>query len=34
VDLSDPGFWNSGLELIERQLDAAEAAAREAGRIE
>jgi oligoendopeptidase F len=34
VDLSDPGFWSSGLELIERQLDAAEAAAREAGRIE
>ncbi len=34
VDLSDPGFWSSGLELIERQLDAAEAAAREAGRLE
>jgi oligoendopeptidase F len=34
VDLSDPGFWSSGLELIERQLDAADAAAREAGRIE
>jgi oligoendopeptidase F len=34
VDLSDPGFWSSGLELIERQLDAAEAAAREAGRID
>jgi len=34
VDLSDPGFWSSGLELIERQLDAAEEAAREAGRIE
>ncbi len=33
VDLADPGFWSSGLELIERQLDAAEAAAREAGRI-
>jgi oligoendopeptidase F len=33
VDLSDPGFWSSGLELIERQLDAAEEAAREAGRI-
>src|SRR5919108_216195 len=32
-DLSDPGFWSSGLELIERQLDAAEAAAREAGRL-
>jgi oligoendopeptidase F len=34
VDLSDPGFWSSGLELIERQLDAAEDAAREAGRID
>ena len=34
VDLSDPGFWSSGLELIERQLDAAEAAAREAGRLD
>jgi oligoendopeptidase F len=33
VDLSDPGFWSSGLDLIERQLDAAEAAAREAGRL-
>ena len=25
VDLSDPGFWSSGLDLIERQLEAAEA---------
>src|SRR3954453_7363608 len=33
VDLSDPGFWGSGLELIERQLDAAEAAAEEAGKL-
>jgi oligoendopeptidase F len=33
VDLSDPGFWGSGLDLVERQLDAAEAAAREAGRL-
>jgi len=32
VDLSDPGFWSSGLDLIERQLEAAEAAAVEAGR--
>jgi oligoendopeptidase F len=32
VDLADPGFWSSGLELIERQLDAAERAAEEAGR--
>src|SRR4029079_5078760 len=33
VDLADPGFWSSGLAVIERQLDAAEAAAREAGRL-
>src|ERR671924_789068 len=33
VDLSDPGFWASGLDLVERQLEAAEAAAREAGRL-
>jgi oligoendopeptidase F len=33
VDLSDPGFWSSGLDLVERQLAAAETAAREAGRI-
>jgi oligoendopeptidase F len=33
VDLADPGFWSSGLELVERQLDAAEAAAQEAGRL-
>ena len=32
VDLADPGFWTAGLELIERQLDAAEVAAAEAGR--
>jgi oligoendopeptidase F len=33
VDLSDPGFWSSGLDLVERQLAAAEGAAREAGRL-
>jgi oligoendopeptidase F len=33
VDLSDPGFWSSGLDLVERQLAAAERAAREAGRL-
>jgi oligoendopeptidase F len=33
VDLADPGFWDRGLDLVERKLDAAEAAAREAGRI-
>jgi oligoendopeptidase F len=31
VDLTDPGFWSAGLDLIERQLEAAEAAAGEAG---
>ncbi|HEU0019963.1 MAG TPA: M3 family oligoendopeptidase [Thermoleophilaceae bacterium] len=33
VDLTDPGFWSSGLDLIERQLEAAEAAAAEAGKL-
>jgi oligoendopeptidase F len=33
VDLTDPGFWSSGLDLIERQLEAAEQAAAEANRI-
>ena len=33
VDLADPGFWDRGLDIVERQLDAAEAAARDAGRI-
>jgi oligoendopeptidase F len=33
VDLADPGFWDRGLDIVERQLDAAEEAAREAGRI-
>ena len=33
VDLADPGFWDRGLDIVERQLDAAEAAARQAGRI-
>jgi oligoendopeptidase F len=32
VDLADPGFWSSGLDLIERQLEQAEDAARQAGR--
>ena len=30
VDLADPGFWDAGLALVERQLTDAEAAAREA----
>ena len=34
VDLADPGFWSSGLDLIERQLDAAERAAEEADRLQ
>ena len=32
IDLADPGFWDAGLVLVERQLDAAEQAARDAGR--
>ena len=28
-DLADPGFWDSGLALVEEQLRAAEAAAAE-----
>jgi len=33
IDLADPGFWERGLDLVERQLEAAEQAARDAGRI-
>jgi oligoendopeptidase F len=33
VDLADPGFWDRGLDIVERQLDAAENAARDAGRV-
>src|SRR4051812_45824296 len=33
VDLTDPGFWDQGLSLIERKLEAAEQAARDTGRI-
>ena len=33
VDLTDPGFWVGGLEIVDQQLDAAEAAARAAGRL-
>jgi oligoendopeptidase F len=32
-DLADPGFWDGGLAIIEGQLEAAEAAARAAGRL-
>ena len=31
-DLEDPGFWDAGLAIVERQLEAAEQAARDAGR--
>ncbi len=33
IDLADPGFWDAGLDLLERQLQAAEEAARDAGRL-
>ncbi|MGA7705320.1 MAG: M3 family oligoendopeptidase, partial [Solirubrobacteraceae bacterium] len=32
IDLADPGFWDAGLDLVERQLSAAEDAAHDAGR--
>jgi len=32
IDLADPGFWDSGLALVEQQLVAAEQAAHDAGR--
>jgi oligoendopeptidase F len=33
IDLADPGFWESGLDLVERQLQDAEDAARASGRL-
>ena len=33
VDLGDPGFWDGGLAIVEQQLEAAETAAAEAGRV-
>ena len=33
IDLTDPGFWSAGLELVEGQLREAEQAARDAGRL-
>jgi oligoendopeptidase F len=33
VDLADPGFWSAGLDLVERQLEQAEAAAHASGRL-
>jgi oligoendopeptidase F len=34
VDLGDPGFWTAGLDLVERQLQEAEAAAEASGRLQ
>ncbi len=34
VDLADPAFWDGGLAIVEGQLDAAEAAASAAGRLQ
>jgi oligoendopeptidase F len=33
VDLADPRFWSAGLDLVERQLQEAEAAAQASGRL-
>ena len=33
IDLADPGFWSAGLDLVERQLQEAEAAAEASGRL-
>jgi oligoendopeptidase F len=33
VDLADPGFWEAGLDLVERQLHQAEEAAQASGRV-
>ncbi len=33
IDLADPGFWDAGLDLVERQLQEAEAAADASGRL-
>jgi oligoendopeptidase F len=33
VDLADPEFWTAGLDLVERQLEEAEAAAEASGRL-
>jgi len=32
-DLADPDFWDGGLAIVEQQLEAAETAAAEAGRV-
>ena len=33
LDLADPAFWDGGLAIVGEQLDAAEQAARDAGRV-
>jgi oligoendopeptidase F len=33
IDLTDPGFWQAGLDLVQRQLEEAEAAAVASGRV-
>jgi oligoendopeptidase F len=33
LDLADPGFWSGGLAIVDEQLEAAEAAAKESGRL-
>jgi oligoendopeptidase F len=33
-DLADPHFWDGGLDLVEQQLEAAETAAFDAGRLQ
>jgi oligoendopeptidase F len=33
IDLADPGFWDAGLDLVERQLREAEEAAQASGRL-
>ena len=33
IDLADPGFWDAGLDLVERRLNEAEEAARASGRL-
>jgi oligoendopeptidase F len=33
LDLTDPAFWDAGLALVEEKLEAAEATARDAGRV-
>jgi oligoendopeptidase F len=33
IDLADPGFWDAGLDLVEQQLQEAEAAAEASGRL-